>query len=464
MASNQPEKAAGVSVQQLSRRVQVAVTEALRTLDKVKAIDPAGQDEVDSLRSVVWSDLTGLEAEFNREEGPRAEVLDRFFTHLLSNGDYVGQIESLAEALLGGAPPPVQPPPDSPVAGLFRLHGALADIRRQWQDMAPPQPTRRPATTPVAPSAPRREEVGPPQRASHPVPPPAAPLPPRREAGPQQVVSHPSAAPVAPPPPRRDAGPQQQISHPDAPPAAPSPPRREAAASRDDFFDEMGLPPSRQETPAPPPNRGRALAERPLVPQARRQNNPDRFADGLGFSGSTPAHVGADIEPARPRVLVSFVTVFIILALMGVGVIYLGLNNGPQASNGIVPSAVPTFSINIPTTTPQPTPTLSSAAPQLQVTGNPLIIPCPGKGTNGFVLRNTGGRRLNWSATVNTEPGASAPVTLTPASGVLFGPQNSGTDAVTVTVKATTGNTDGTITISNNAGDPVVIVYHIHGC
>ncbi|HLW03765.1 MAG TPA: hypothetical protein VKT82_34280 [Ktedonobacterales bacterium] len=464
MASNQPEKAAGVSVQQLSRRVQVAVTEALRTLDKVKAIDPAGQDEVDSLRSVVWSDLTGLEAEFNREEGPRAEVLDRFFTHLLSNGDYVGQIESLAEALLGGAPPPVQPPPDSPVAGLFRLHGALADIRRQWQDMAPPQPTRRPATTPVAPPAPRREEVGPPQRASHPVPPPAAPLPPRREAGPQQVVSHPAAAPVAPPPPRRDAGPQQQISHPDAPPAAPSPPRREAAASRDDFFDEMGLPPSRQETPAPPPNRGRALAERPLVPQARRQNNPDRFADGLGFSGSTPAHVGADIEPARPRVLVSFVTVFIILALMGVGVIYLGLNNGPQASNGIVPSAVPTFSINIPTTTPQPTPTLSSAAPQLQVTGNPLIIPCPGKGTNGFVLRNTGGRRLNWSATVNTEPGASAPVTLTPASGVLFGPQNSGTDAVTVTVKATTGNTDGTITISNNAGDPVVIVYHIHGC
>src|SRR5579871_1182358 len=276
MASNQPEKAAGVSVQQLSRRVQVAVTEALRTLDKVKAIDPAGQDEVDSLRSVVWSDLTGLEAEFNREEGPRAEVLDRFFTHLLSNGDYVGQIESLAEALLGGAPPPVQPPPDSPVAGLFRLHGALADIRRQWQDMAPPQPTRRPATTPVAPPAPRREEVGPPQRASHPVPPPAAPLPPRREAGPQQVVSHPAAAPVAPPPPRReevgppqrashpvpppaaplpprreagpqqvvshpaaapvapppprrDAGPQQQISHPDAPPAAPSPPRREAA-------------------------------------------------------------------------------------------------------------------------------------------------------------------------------------------------------------------------------------------
>src|SRR5579871_5313299 len=464
MASNQPEKAAGVSVQQLSRRVQVAVTEALRTLDKVKAIDPAGQDEVDSLRSVVWSDLTGLEAEFNREEGPRAEVLDRFFTHLLSNGDYVGQIESLAEALLGGAPPPVQPPPDSPVAGLFRLHGALADIRRQWQDMAPPQPPRRPATTPVAPPAPRREEVGPPQRASHHVTAPAAPLPPRREAGPQQVVSHPAAAPVAPPPPRRDAGPQQQISHPDAPPAAPSPPRREAAASRDDFFDEMGLPPSRQETPAPPPNRGRALAERPLVPQARRQNNPDRFADGLGFSGSTPAHVGADIEPARPRVLVSFVTVFIILALMGVGVIYLGLNNGPQASNGIVPSAVPTFSINIPTTTPQPTPTLSSAAPQLQVTGNPLIIPCPGKGTNGFVLRNTGGRRLNWSATVNTEPGASAPVTLTPASGVLFGPQNSGTDAVTVTVKATTGNTDGTITISNNAGDPVVIVYHIHGC
>ncbi len=215
----------------------------------------------------------------------------------------------------------------------------------------------------------------------------------------------------------------------------------------------------------PPMNRGRAPAERSLAPQARRPGAPERFADNLGFSlSNAPARVGSDVESARPRVLLSFITVFVILTLMGVGVIYLGLNNNSQASTGIVPSTVPTFSITIPTTTPQPTPTLSSAAPQLQVTGNPLIVPCPGKGTNGFVLRNTGGQRLNWSATVNRDPGADPSVTLTPASGVLYGPQNSGTDAITVTVKASIGNTDGTITISSNAGDPVVIVYHIHGC
>jgi hypothetical protein len=437
MASNQPEKAAGVSIQQLSRRVQVAVTEALRTLDKVQAIDPAGQDEVDSLRSLVWSDLTGLESEFHRQEGPRPEVLDRFFDHLLSSGDHVGQIESLAEALLGGAPPPTQPPPDSPVAGLFRLHGALAEIRRQWQEMAPPPPAWRSAAAPAAAPAPAREEVNPRQRASHPV-----------------------APPVAPPPPRRDAGPQPPPSQPIAPASA-----RRATAARDNFFDEMGLPPSRQEPPAPPMNRRQPPAERPLAPAPKRPSAPERFAERPGFNPfNVPARVSADGESARPRILLSFITVFVILALMGVGVIYLGLNNNSQASSGIVPSTVPTFSINIPTTTPQPTPTLSSAAPQLQVTGNPLIVPCPGKGTNGFVLRNTGGQRLNWSAAVNTEPGADPAVTITPASGVLYGPQNSGTDAITVTVKASLGNTDGTITISSNAGEPVVIVYHIHGC
>ncbi len=403
MGLNQPEKAAAVSVQQLSRQAQVMVTEALRTLDKARAINPAGQGEVDSLRSVVWSDLTGLEAEFTRLEGPRAEVLERFFNHLLSNGGYAGEIESLAEALLGGAPPPAQPPPDSPVAGLFRLHSALTDLRRQWQEAAPSQAAR--------------------------------------------------WAPAAPPPLRREAA-----------PAVPVPPVKQGSVpAQADFFEEMGLPPSKQEMRAPPVGRRRASADRPTGSQPKRPITPDRLLGSLGLRSPGASTYGADVETGRPRVLVSFVTVFIILALMGVGVIYLGLNNNSQAA-GIVPSVVPTFSITIPATTPQPTPTLSSADPQLSVTGNPLIVPCPNQGTSGFVLRNTGGQRLNWSAIVDPVGTDAQPVTLSATSGSLYGPQNSGTDAVTVTVTAKVGNIDGTITVSSNASDPVEIVYHIHGC
>ncbi|HEU5367175.1 MAG TPA: hypothetical protein VFU69_01875 [Ktedonobacterales bacterium] len=401
MGSFQPDKTPGVSVQQLSRQVQMAVTDALRTLDQVRAIDPASQDEVDSLRSVVWSDLTGLEAEFGREEGPRAELLDRFFTHLLSNGDHIGQIEALAGALLGGEPPPSQPPPDSPVAGLFRLHGSLMTIRRKWQEAALPRSMSHPVM-PISPPA-------------------APPLLPKKEA----VVS-----------------------------------------TRNEYFDEMGPPPVKQEVVSHPIARGRPLAERPTR-QPARPSVSDRLLGDLGFTSSHGPGRAPDVDTPRPRVLFSFVAVFVILALMGVGVIYLGLNNSSSASNAIVPSVIPTFSLTLPPTTPPPAPTLNPAAPRLQVTGNPLIVPCPGKGTSGFVLRNTGGQKLNWSARVNRAGGSARPISVQPASGVLFGPANSGTDIANVTVTANLGNIDGTITITTNipgAAGTAVITYHIQGC
>ncbi len=393
MGSFQPDKTPGVSIQQLARQMQMAVTDALRTLDQVRAIDPASQDEVDSLRSVVWSDLTGLEAEFGREEGPRAELLDRFFTHLLSNGDHIGQIEALAGALLGGEPPPSQPPPDSPVAGLFRLHGSLMTIRRKWQ-----------------------------------------------EAAQFQAASPPVAAP---------------------------PVKKEAVVStRNEYFDEMGPPPAKREVVSHPVARGRSLAERPTR-QPARPSVSDHLLDDLGFASAHGPGRAPDVDTPRPRVLFSFVAVFVILALMGVGVIYLGLSGNSSASNAIVPSVIPTFSLTIPAATPPPTPTLNPAAPRLQVTGNPLIVPCPGKGASGFVLRNTGGQRLNWSARVDRAGSSARPVSVQPASGVLFGPANSGTDIANVTVTANVGNIDGTITITTNApgaAGTAVITYHIQGC
>ena len=390
MGSSQPERTPEASLQQISRQVQVAVTDALRTLDKIRAIDSASQDEVDSLRSVVWSDLTGLEAEFGREEGPRPELLDRFFGHLLSNGDHIGQIESLAGALLGGAPPPSQPPPDSPVAGLFRLHGALTTIRRQWQ-----------------------------------------------EVGSAEAPSQPVAAP---------------------------PVRREAAIkAKEAFFDEMGMPPIRQESSAPLPTRGRPMAERPTPPPPSRPGGSDRFFDDMGISSPSVPGRTPDADIPRPRVVVSFVTVFVILALMGVGVIYLGLNGG-QASPPGVPTVIPTFSYTLPTTTPKPTPTLSPADPQLQITGNPLIVPCTGKGTNGFVLRNIGGQKLSWAAKVNRAGGSTQPVTLSVSSGELYGSPQSGTDAVTVTVTANLNNISGSITITTNIDDTEVITYQVQNC
>ncbi|HEY7349489.1 MAG TPA: hypothetical protein VH599_14330 [Ktedonobacterales bacterium] len=404
MGSNQPGRASEVSVQQLSRQVQMAVTEALRTLDTAKAVDPAGQEEVESLRSVVWSDLTGLEAEFDREEGPRSELLERFFSHLLSSGDHIGQIEGLAGALLGGAPPPSKPEPDSPVAGLFRLHSALASIRRQWQEIASSAPSQ-PAPAKAAPAV--------------------------------------ASTPVA------------------------MPPRREAARpERNDFFDEMGLPPPKQEMAVDPPGRGRAPVERPSAPPAR-QRVADRLLDELGLGSLNGPGRMSDGEAPRPRVVVSFVMVFVILGIMAGGVIYLGLSSSPQESSGIEPSAIPTFSLTLPTITPQPTATLSADPPQLRVTGNPLIVPCPGKGSSGFILKNVGGKTLAWSARVNPVGNSAKPVSLDHSNGSLFGPPNSGTDEVTVKVTASVGNIDGTITITTNASGKdgtAQIAYHIHGC
>lgn len=397
MGSNQPGKAPEASLQQLARQVQVAVNEALHMLETISASDAANWQEVESLRRVVRSDLTRLATEFGREEGPRRELVDRFFSHLLSNGDYIGQIESLAEALLGGEPPPIQPPPDSPVAGLFRLHGTLITIRQQWQEVA------------------------------------------------LAKVSRPVAA---------------------APAAAPLPPVEAPRRVQDDFFDEMVPPPPKQEAEPAPARRGRAAAERPGG-QSTRQHGSDRFLDNLGIGGSPAPGRAPDADAPRPRVILSFVGVFVALALVGVTVIYFGLSSASPGDAGATPSTVPTFSVPLPTTTTQPTPTLSAAAPHLQVTGLSLIVPCPGQGNSGFVLRNAGGQILRWSARANPVAGAAQPVTLDPAAGSLYGPQNSGTDVISVKVTANVGNIDGKITISTNTAGPAgtaQITYHVHGC
>jgi hypothetical protein len=412
MGSLPPERAAGASIQHISRQVQMAVTEALHTLDKVKAIDPDSQEEVESLRSVIWSDLTGLEAEFGREEGPRSDLLNRFFTHLLSNGDHIGQIEALAGALLGGAPPPSKPPPDSPVAGLFRLHSTLMGIRSQWQEVATTQSEDTPPVAPIRQPPPQRE------------------------------------APPLPTPVRQTAA---------------SPGKRESSVPpQATVFDEIGPMPSKS-GPTTRSHPGGALAER----STKRPSRPvasDRFFEEMGFSGpSVPSHASNGDMP-RPRVVLSFVVVFVILGLMGIAVIYLGLNGGSQEPQGIVPTVVPTFNTALPTTTPQPTATLSPDDPVLQITGNPLVLPCPGKGSSGFVLSNTGGQRLNWSAKVNRAGGSSNPVTLSADSGQLYGPANSGTDSVTVTVTANLASIDGKITITTNIDDTEVIDYHVRSC
>src|SRR5215831_5956594 len=102
MGPRQSGKEVGMPVQQLYRQVQYVVNEAIRALDAAQPEDPAKQAEAEHLRSLVWSELTGLEAEFGREGGPRTDRIERFFSHLLSNGTHVGQIEALGEALLGG--------------------------------------------------------------------------------------------------------------------------------------------------------------------------------------------------------------------------------------------------------------------------------------------------------------------------------------------------------------------------
>jgi len=235
----------------------------------------------------------------------------------------------------------------------------------------------------------------------------------------------------------------------------------------EDFFDEMVPPPPKQEADPPPARRGRASAERPRA-QATHQNGADRLLDELSIGGSHAPGRAADADaPIRPRVILSFVGVFVLLALVGVSIIYFGLSSASPGDAGVAPSVVPTFSVPLLTTTPQPTPTLSSSAPRLQVTGISLIVPCPGQGNNGFVLRNTGGQTLRWSARVNPVAGSAQPVTLAPSSGSLYGPQNSATDVVSVKVTANAGNISGTITISTNIAGPAgtaQISYHVHGC
>ncbi len=391
MGPYQSAKTPGGSVQQISRQVQITVTDALRALDTVKAIDPASQAEVESLRGVVLSDLSGLEAEFGREEGPRADRLERFFSHLLSSGDHIGQIEALAGALLGGAPPPSQPLPDSPVAGLHRLHSALSSIRRQWQEIAP------------------------------------------------GVVSQP-ASPLEPQPGALDG-------------------------ALNTFLDEITL--ETAERHEEPLARGqRASTTRPPAPPARKSSAPERYLDDLGLgSPSGPASL-PQVDTPRPRALITFVSVFVLLALLGVGGMYLGLNSGQPTYAGPEPTVNSTIALGgFPTQPPQPTSTLNPAPPQLTVLGNPVFLPCPGQGANSFILENTGGQTLTWSATVNPVGSTSRPVTLDSSNGSLYG--STQTSAVSVTVTAQVGNIDGTITIKTNISGPsgtAQIAYHVHGC
>jgi len=369
----------------------MTVTEALRALDTAKAVDPMSQAEVESLRSVVWSDLSGLEAEFGREEGPRADRLERFFSHLLSSGDHIGQIEALAGALLGGAPPPSQPPPDSPVAGLHRLHSALSSIRRQWQEIAP------------------------------------------------SIASQP-ATPLGPMP-------------------------GASGGTLNTFLDEITLATSeRREEPLA--RERRVSTPRPPAPPVRRSNAPERFADDVPLGNPSVPSGLPDGDTPRPRVLLGFVSVFVLLALLGVGVIYLGLSSGQPTDAGPEPTVSSTIALGaFPTQPPLPTPTLNPAPPQLQVLGNPVFLPCPGQGSNNFILENTGGQTLTWSAKVNHVAGSSQPVTLDTSSGTLYG--SAQTNTVSVNVTALVGNIDGTITITTNISGPsgtAQIAYHVRGC
>jgi hypothetical protein len=362
------------------------VNEALRTLDNARAPDQASEAEVESLRAAIWSDLTALEAEFGRENGPRADRLERFFSHLLSSGDHVGQIESLGGVLVGGAPPS-RPPPDSPVAGLHRLHSTLSNIRRQWRELAP---------------APANQ------------PPPSA------------------AAPN------------------DWKPLA-------ADGVGSERFERRPL----SEEPLTPQER-RGPVSRPRTPPTRKGNGSERLLDDLGYSSiNPPAPVAsADVDALRPRVLLSFVAVFVVLMLVGIGVIYWGLSGSQPDDIGVLPTEAPTRVLGtIPAGTPQTTPTPNPGPPVLEVLGSP-VEPCA-QGTAQFQIHNAGGGVLSWTATVQPQNEVSLDMTSGQLSGGLA------TSIVTVTVTALVPSGSGKITITTNiqgAGGTYIVQFRIRSC
>ncbi len=384
MGPSQSGQTPGASAQHLYRQVQIMVNEALRTLDTARAPDQASQAEVESLRAAIWSDLTALEAEFGREDGPRADRLERFFTHLLSSGDHVGQIELLGGVLVGGAPPS-QPPPDSPVAGLHRLHSTLSGIRRQWRELSPSaasQPSSGAANSDW--KTPAAENIG-------------AERFDRRPPGEEPLIQQGRRAPVS----------------------------------------------------------------RPRTSQTRKGNGSERLLDDLGYSNlNPPASPSADVDALRPRVLLSFVAVFVVLMLVGVGVIYWGLSSSSADDIGGLPTQVPTIAVGtISAGTPQTTPTPNPGPPILQVLGSP-VEPCA-QGTAQFQISNTGGGVLIWNATVQPQNEVSLDMTSGQLSGGLA------TSIVTVTVTALVSSGSGTITITTNiqgASGTYVVQFRIRSC
>ncbi len=386
MGPKQPGKAAGTPAQQLYRQVQFVVNEAIRTLDAAQPDDPANRAEVENLRSLIWSELTGLEAEFGREGGPRTDRIERFFSHLLSNGSHVGQIEALGGALLGGQPPPARPAPDSPVAGLHRLHNMLADIQKQWQQIA----------------LPAEEQV-------------------------------PTVAPQ-----RSDWRKQREYEE----------------------AEESGTALVRQSAPRKP-----VAAKTPQRP-ARRLDESTGFLESLGFRRRGRSLEQWGNEAPRPRVLLSFVVVFVVLGLMGIGVIYLGLSANSDAATGGVPLGSPEATITVeplPSGTVTATATLSPDPPKLQVqASDPVLVPCPTSSLpqGSFIISNAGGQTLTWTAHVNPIGTNKNPVTLDVTGGDLYGPIETSSVQVTITAQVNSGS--GTITITSNAGNRT-INYQIYG-
>ena len=407
MGVQQPGKAPGPSAQQIERQLQLTVNGALKVLDASTPVNPANQAEVDSLRSLIWSELTGLEAEFAREGGPRADRVERFFHHLLSSGDYIGQIESLGSALLGGEPLPTQPAAGSPVAGLHQLHGSLTSVRQQWQQVA---------------VASRAQPAGP-----------------TRPATVSRPVAQASGAALG------------SNSH----------------MKKGSFVEQAAqvLPDSSEEDDELAGRERRLSKPRAQAQQARKTNRVERlFTDlGLGSFNESPALPLSEAEPPRPRAIIIFIAVIILLALFGVGVIYIGLTSGPQPGTGTV--YISTQTVTIPTVvqgTPSATPTLSPLAPQLVLQGDNLQVPCASsKQSTGFILQNSGGQILTWSAKVNPVAGIS-PVSLSVSSGQLYGSAGTNTKVVTVTAQINSG-VAGTITITSNGGTQT-LHYQIIGC
>lgn len=388
MGPKQPGKTAGMSAQQLYRQVQFVVNEAIRTLDAAQPEDPANQAEAENLRSLIWSELTGLEAEFGREGGPRTDRIERFFSHLLSNGNHVGQIEALGGALLGGQPPPARPAPDSPVAGLHRLHNMLADIQKQWQQNA---------------------------------------LPPEEQV--------PTVAPQ-----RSDWHKQPEY---------------------EELEEERGTALVRQSAPR------RQMAAQAQPRKTRRLDESTGFLESLGFRRRGRSLEQWGNEAPRPRVLLSFVAVFIILGLMGIGVIYLGLSANSDASTAGTSLGTPEVTVTVeplPSGAATPTATLSPDPPKLQVSPTSILVPCPTstlpQGT--FTVQNTGGQVLTWEAHVNPIGTNKSPVTLDVTGGNLSGAIE--TSSVTVTITAQVNSGSGTITITSNAGNQTISYQIVGNC